>query len=143
MCISMRTLYLSIAVALIAMMTALVLVPRQISVQIESAYMSFNSGNYGAARKQLRLGVLVGRSKAKDLLATMYGLGLGGPVDMPRALLLIGESSDGGAKSLARSIHYLGRDAAEGVYGPERVELGKRWLAIAEAIDPPFTRVRE
>lgn len=107
----------------------------QREASLGAGYVAFNSGDYVEARDRLSLLAELGDKSARQLMAYMSGLGLGGPVDIADALGWMQKSAQGSVderRAVGEQAYYLGRDAVAGLYGADKVEIGRLWLQIAD-----------
>lgn len=101
---------------------------------IESGYVAFNSGEYIKAREDLQFFAQMGDKRAQKLMMRMEGLGLGAQVDIAEAIRwmqrIAPHDVDSG-KAIYEPASLIGQEAVKGLYGQEKVSLGKLWLQIA------------
>jgi len=101
----------------------------------EAGYVAFNAGRFADARESLSFIAQLGDPYACRLMAYMSGLGLGGPVDVAEAVRWMAKSAPAGSDARAfigEQAYNLGKDAVDGLYGSEKVEVGRLWLQMAD-----------
>lgn len=102
----------------------------------DKGYIAYNIREYTQAREAVSLIAELGDARAQNRMAYMHGLGLGGPVDIPEAMRLFAKLVPYGANMrdfLGKEAYYIGVQAISGVYGDDKIQLGRLWLNIADA----------
>lgn len=123
---------LALTVLILALLLALALLT--VNDKRESGYVAFNAADYQAAQRHVKWTAMLGDERSQKLMARMTGLGLGGEVDIPEALMWmrkIASSAVTARTAIGIEAFYVGTEAAGGLYGEEKVKVGRLWLQIA------------